>query len=185
MFLWCRVFQQRPVIFHLRSQLDKALHPTPPPLLHNNHDSLQHPQTVRAHACYFCLCHHFRLFMSVPPILILNKIFSSSRSPLLSRAGACQPTSHCSRCWWRLCLYREPSGVPEEPASVPTNETDHPTEPSPLTSPAATAWQRQPTAAAGTTLAHTTTKVLPGIHVLSVSKTEQKDVFIRTTVHLF
>lgn len=65
--------------------------------------------------------------------------------PGFSRACVWQPASLC---WWRLCLHREPSGVPEEPASVPADETDHPAEPGPPTSPSAAARQRQPTAAA-------------------------------------
>lgn len=77
-----------------------------------------------------------------------------------SRASVCKPASICR---WRLSLHREPSGIPEEPASVPADETDHPTEPGPPTSPAAAAGPRQPTAAAGTTPAH-----LPKLHWASV-----------------
>lgn len=82
--------------------------------------------------------------------------------PLPSRASVWQPASLC---WRRLCVRREPSGVPEEPASVPADETDHPAEPSPPTSPAAAAGQRQPTAAAGTTPACSSRNsgFLPGI----------------------
>ncbi|XP_063356405.1 RAD23 homolog A, nucleotide excision repair protein b isoform X3 [Pelmatolapia mariae] len=65
--------------------------------------------------------------------------------PELFLACVQQPACHC---WRRVWLHREPSGVPEEPASVPADETDHPAEPSPPASPAATARERQPTAAA-------------------------------------
>ncbi|CAI5636773.1 unnamed protein product [Oreochromis niloticus] len=65
--------------------------------------------------------------------------------PELFLACVRQPACHC---WRRVWLHREPSGVPEEPASVPADETDHPAEPSPPASPAATARERQPTAAA-------------------------------------
>lgn len=68
-----------------------------------------------------------------------------------SRASVCKPASVCR---WRLCLHREPSGVPEEPASVPADETDHPAEPGSPTGPAAAAGPRQSTAAAGSTPAH-------------------------------
>ena len=46
---------------------------------------------------------------------------------------------------------RQPPGVPEEPASVPADETDHPAEPGPAPCSAAAAGQRQPTATAGQT----------------------------------
>lgn len=74
------------------------------------------------------------------------KTISCLLSP--SRPSVCQPASLS---WWRLCLHREPPGVPKKPASVSADETNHPAEPCPPTSLAAAARQRQPAAAAGTT----------------------------------